>query len=147
MPLIWFLPDGGISDVCLCVRLTVWFSEFGSVFLSRVSPRILHTEAKSGAYLRGSTPRSRFPLRFPSEPYCAIESVPSIFFQAIAHRWRSPPRIPWYRASSQGNSINGNWLLRLLHRLRLLRRPINVRLYWYIHWACVPRFKAILWPR
>ena len=65
-------------------RLRVWSRELGSAVPSRVSLLILHTKAESGAYLRDSTSPSRFPLRFPPEPPCAIGLVPSLSGHAIA---------------------------------------------------------------
>ena len=62
-------------------------------------PAHLHTQAESGAYIRDS---SRFPQRRPllylKRPD-AIESVPSLSDHAIAHRWRSLPRVRLHRAS------------------------------------------------
>ena len=74
---------------------------------SRLSLLILHTQAESGAYSRGS---SRFPQRsvylFISP--CAIRSVPSLSVHAIAYRWYPLPRVHRHRASSpQGSSSNG----------------------------------------
>ena len=66
-------------------------------------PAYLHTQAESGAYLRGSSrvPRWR---RFMKPPY-AIGLVPSLSGHAIAHRWRSLPRVRRHRASKpQGSS-------------------------------------------
>ena len=49
-------------------------------------PAHLHTQAESGAYLRGS---SRVPRRRPfMKPPYAIGSVPSLSGHAIAYRWR-----------------------------------------------------------
>ena len=68
-------------------------------------PVHLHTQAKSGAYLRDS---SRVPRRRPFinlEPQHAIGSVPSLSGHAIAYRWRSLPRVRRHRASKpQGSS-------------------------------------------
>ena len=63
----------------------------------------LHTQAKSGAYLRNS---SRVPRRRPfMKPPYAIGSVPSLSGHAIAYRWRSLPRVRRHRASKpQGSS-------------------------------------------
>ena len=66
-------------------------------------PAHLHTQAKSGAYLRHSSrvPRWR---PFMKPPY-ATGSVPSLSGHAIAYRWRSLPRVRRHRASkSQGSS-------------------------------------------
>ena len=66
-------------------------------------PAHLHTQAKSGAYLRDS---SRVPRRrlFMKPPY-AIGSVPSLSGHAIAYRWRSLPRVRRHRANKpQGSS-------------------------------------------
>ena len=66
-------------------------------------PAHLHTQAESGAYLRDS---SRVPRRRPFiKPPYAIRSVPSLSGYAIAHRWRSLPRVRRHRASKpQGSS-------------------------------------------
>ena len=62
-------------------------------------PAHLHTQAEYGAYIRDP---SRFPQRRPllylKRPD-AIESVPSLSDHAIAHRWRSLPRVRRHRAS------------------------------------------------
>ena len=68
-------------------------------------PAHLHTQAKSGAYLRDSfrIPRPR-PFIYLKPPY-TIGSVPSLSGHAIAYRWRSLPRIRRHRASKpQGSS-------------------------------------------
>ena len=62
-------------------------------------PAHLHTQAESDAYLRDS---SRVPRRRPYicfKPPYAIGSVPSLSGHAIAHRWRSLPRVRRHRAS------------------------------------------------
>ena len=66
-------------------------------------PTHLHTQAESGAYLRGSC---RVPRRRPfMKPPYAIGSVPSLSGHAIAYRWRLLPRVRRHRASkSQGSS-------------------------------------------
>ena len=66
-------------------------------------PAHLHTQAKSGAYLRDS---SRVPRRRPfMKPPYAIGSVPSLSGHAIAYRWRSLPIVRRHRASKpQGSS-------------------------------------------
>ena len=66
-------------------------------------PAHLHTQAKSGAYLRDS---SRVPRRRPfMKPPYAIGSVPSLSGRAIAYRWRLLPRVRRHRASKpQGSS-------------------------------------------
>ena len=52
-------------------------------------PAHLHTQAKSGAYLRNSSRVSRRrPFIYFKPPY-AIGQVPSLSGQAIAYRWRS----------------------------------------------------------
>ena len=65
----------------------------------------LHTQAESGAYLRGS---SRVPRRRPfMKPPYAMGSVPSLSGHAIAYRWRSLPRVRRHRAwpsKPQGSS-------------------------------------------
>ena len=56
-------------------------------------PAHLHTQAKSGAYLRDS---SRVPRRRPFinlKPPYAIGSVPSLSGHANAYRWRPMPRV------------------------------------------------------
>ena len=66
-------------------------------------PAHLHAQAESGACLRDS---SRVPWRRPfMKPPYAIGSVPSLSGHAIAHRWRSLPRVRRHRASKpQGSS-------------------------------------------
>ena len=68
-------------------------------------PAHLHTQAKSGAYLRDS---SRVPRQRPFiylKPSYAIGSIPSISDHAIAYRLRSLPRVRRHRASKpQGGS-------------------------------------------
>ena len=66
-------------------------------------PAPLHTQAKTGAYLRDS---SRVPRRRPfMKPPNAIGSVQSISGHAIAYRWRSLPRVRRQRGSKpQGSS-------------------------------------------
>ena len=68
-------------------------------------PAQLHTQAKSGAYLRVSSQvQQRRPFIYFKPPY-AIVSVPSLSGDAIAYRWRSLPRFRRHRASiSQGSS-------------------------------------------
>ena len=76
---------------------------FGSPVLRQ--PAHLHTQVKSGAYLRDSSrvPRRR-PFIYLKPPY-AIGSVPSLSGKAIAYRWRSLPRVRRHRASKpQGSS-------------------------------------------
>ena len=108
--------------------------ETGSAVPSRVSLVILHTQAKSGAYSRAPLLPSTFydGVHLHCQPPYAIVSVPSLSGHAIAHRWRSPPRVRRPRASSsQGSSSNGCYLFRLLHA------PISVQLsfshtqFWY----------------
>ena len=62
-------------------------------------PAHLHTQAKSGAYLRDSSRVSRRGL-FVKPPY-AIGSVPSLSGHPIAYRWRSLPRVRRHRASKR----------------------------------------------
>ena len=73
-------------------RMYVWsYGSTGSAVPSRVSPLILHTQAESGAYSRGS---SRFPRWRPHNiPSTAIGSVPNLSGHAVAYRWCSPPRV------------------------------------------------------
>ena len=70
-------------------------------------PVHLHTQPKSGAYLRDS---SRVPRRRPfMKPPYAIGSVPSLSGHANAYRRRSLPRVRRHRASKpQGSS---EWVL------------------------------------
>ena len=93
---------------CPCSRLRIWSRETGSAVPFRVSQLILHTQAESGA---SSWDSSRFLWWHPFirlKPPYAIGSVPSLAGHAIAYRWRSLPRVCWYRASSpQGSSSNG----------------------------------------
>ena len=65
----------------------------------------LHTHAKSGAYLRDSSPvPRRRPFIYFKPPY-ASGSVPSLSGHANAYRWRSLPRVRRHRANkSQGSS-------------------------------------------
>ena len=67
-------------------------------------PAHLHIQAESGAYLLRDS--SRVPRRRPfMKPPYAIGSVPSLSGHAIAHRWRSLPRVRRHRASKpQGSS-------------------------------------------
>ena len=65
-------------------------------------PAHLHTQAKSGAYLRDLPSSAAASIMKP--PY-AIGSVPSLSGHAIAYRWRSLPRVLRHRASKpQGSS-------------------------------------------
>ena len=93
-------------------RLRVWSRELDSAVPSRVSPLILHTQAKSGAYLPDSTSPSRFPLRFPLEPSCAIGLVPRLPGHAFALPMAFTTENRHRTNSSQGSSINGNFLFR-----------------------------------
>ena len=68
-------------------------------------PAHLHTQAKSGVYLRDSSrvPRRR-PLIYFKAPY-TIGFVPSLSGRAIAYRWYSLPRVRRHRVSKpQGSS-------------------------------------------
>ena len=137
-------------------------------------PAHLHTQAKSGAYLRNP---SRVPRRRPfMKPPYAIGPVPSLSGRAIAYRWRSLPRVRRHRASkSQGGferllpwqvtmdqlifaslshnrywyevGIRGTWCSRALSCLRCRRCPRSLR-----HWAegasmAVPFFPNLLCPQ
>ena len=62
---LWSAEQGKWNFPCPRSHLRVWSRKLGSAVPSRVSLLILHTQAESGAYLRDSTPLSRFPLRFP----------------------------------------------------------------------------------
>ena len=93
-------------------------------------PAHLHTQAESGAYLRGS---SRFPRRRPCiylKPPYAIGSVPSLSGHAIACRWRSLPRVRGHRASKpQGKS---KWVLPWQVTMDQLRSAsLSHTHYWY----------------
>ena len=102
-------------------------------------PAHFHTQAESGAYLRGS---SRVPRRRPfMKPPYAIGSVPSLSGHAIAYRWRSLPRVRRHRASKpQGSSE------RVLPRQVTMDQLIGASLshihYWYevgmLKVPCVP---------
>ena len=95
-----------------CPRLTVWSRELGSAVPSRVSPLVLHTQAESCFYLRDSTPPSRFPLRFPLEPPCAIGLVPSLSGHATALPMAFTTENRHKPSSSQSSSKNGSFLFR-----------------------------------
>ena len=69
--------QGKWNFACPRSRQRVWSRELGLAVPSRVSLLILHTQAESGAYLGDSTLPSRFALRLPLEPSCAIGLVPS----------------------------------------------------------------------
>ena len=58
-----------------------------------------HTQTEYGAYLRDSSrvPRRR-PFNYFNPPY-AFGPFPSLSGHTIACRWRSQPRVRWYRAS------------------------------------------------
>ena len=55
---LWSAEQGKRFFPCPCLRLRIWSREIGLAVPSRVSLLILHTQGKSGAYLRGSTPLS-----------------------------------------------------------------------------------------
>ena len=56
----WSADQGKCNFPCPHSRLRVWSRELGSAVLSRVSSLILHIQTESGAYLRNSTPPSRY---------------------------------------------------------------------------------------
>ena len=89
----WSAEPGKITFPCPRSRLRIWSRDTGSAVPSRVSLLILRTQAESGACLRDSSrvPRWR-PFIYFKPPY-AIGPVPSLSGHAIAHRWRSLPRV------------------------------------------------------
>ena len=109
---LWSAEQGKQNFPCPRSRLRFWSRELGSAVLSRVSPLVLYTQAESGAYLRDSTSPSRFPLRFPLEPSCAIGLVPSLSGHAIALPMAFTTENRHRASSSQGNAINGVFLFR-----------------------------------
>ena len=105
---LWSAKQGNWNFPCpRCSCLRVWSRELDSAVRSRVSLLILHAQDESCANLKESTPLSRFPLRFPVEPSCAVRIVPSLTGHAILrYRLRSLPRIRRHRDSiSQGISV------------------------------------------
>ena len=109
---LWSAELGKRIFPCPHSRQTVWSRELGSAVPSRARLLILHTQAESGAYLRDSTPPSRFPLRFPLEPPCAIGLVPSLSGHAIALQMALATMNRHRASSSPGRSINGSFLFR-----------------------------------
>ena len=94
-------------------------------------PAHLHTQAKSGAYLRDS---SRIPRRRPFiylKPPFAIGSVPSLSGHAIAYRWRSLPRVRRHRASSKPQGSSGRVLPWPVTMDQLIRASLSHTHYWY----------------
>ena len=102
---------------CPRSRLIIWSREMSSVVPSRVSLLILHTQAKSSAYLRDSfLPNfAAASIYLFKHPY-AIGSVPSYrVTQLIAYRWRFLPRVRRHRAGSpQGSFSSGCYLLQAI---------------------------------
>ena len=86
---------------CPCACLRIWSRETGSAVPSRVS--LLISILRLNLVLTyGIPPEFRGGVLKP--PY-AIGSVPSLSGHAIAHRWRSLPRVRRHRASKpQGSS-------------------------------------------
>ena len=109
--IVWFTPT--VPPLCVKHLLASYYRDTLSVFapenlVSRNGfgspvprqPAHLHTQAKSGAYLRGSSrvPRRRRP--FPHlKPSYVIVSVPSLSGHTIMPRWRSLPRVRRHRAN------------------------------------------------
>ena len=134
---LWPAEQGKRNFPCPRSRPRLRSCELGSAVPSRVSPLILHTKAESGAYLRDSTPSSRFSLRFPLEPPCAIGLVPSLSGHAIALPMAFTTETRHRASSSQGSSINGSFLFREPHG------PINARPFFphplLVQWECASR--------
>ena len=106
---LWSAEQGKRNFPCPRSHLRVWSRELGSAVPSRVSLLIPHSQAESGAYLRDSTSPSRFPLRFPFEPPCAIGLVPSLSGHVIALPMAFTAENQHRASSSQGSSINGSF--------------------------------------
>ena len=97
--------------------LRIWSRETGPSVPSRVSLLIIYTQDES-CLDANSRDSSRFPRRRPHNiPSTAIGSIPSLSGHAITYRWRSLPRVHWYRASSPrgSSSKNGCCLFRFHH--------------------------------
>ena len=75
---LWSAEQGKRSFPWPCWRLRVWSRKLGSVVPAGVNPLMFHTQPGFGAYVRDYIPPSRFSLRFPLEPPCAIRLVPSL---------------------------------------------------------------------
>ena len=107
-------------------RLKIWSRETGSVVPFRISPLILHTQAESDWLMVLTHGLSRFPRQRPSVlQYTTVyhtylsngQPGHSRVYQVtqFAYRWRSPPRVHRYRASShipQGSLSSGCCLFR-----------------------------------
>ena len=122
--------QGKLIFPCPRSRLRIWSRETGPAVPSRVSLLILHTQAESGAYSRGS---SRVPRRCPFiylKPPYAIGSVPSLSGHAIAYRWRSLPRVRRHVASKPQGSYERvlPWQVTMGHLLCACLSHIH---YWY----------------
>ena len=122
--------QGKLIFPCPRSRLRIWSRETGPAVPSRVSLLILHTQAESGAYSRGS---SRVPRRCPFiylKPPYAIGSVPSLSGHAIAYRWRSLPRVRRHGASKPQGSYERvlPWQVTMGHLLCACLSHIH---YWY----------------
>ena len=76
--------------------------EFGSPVPRQ--PAHLHTQSKSGAYLRDSSRVPRRRLFIYLKPPYAIGSIPTISGHAVAYRWRSLQRVRRHRSSKPQGS-------------------------------------------
>ena len=94
-------------------------------------PAHLHSQAESGAYLRDSSrvPRQR-PFIYVIPPY-AIGSVPSLSGHAIAHRWRSLPRVRRHRASKPQGSPERGLPWQVTMDQQLICASLSHTHYWY----------------
>ena len=117
LPILLVVSCSGKTEFPLCrrSRLRVWSRELGSAFPSRVSPLVVRPQAESGAYLWDSTPLSRFPLRFPLEPPCAIGLNPSSSGHATALPMAFTTENRHRPCSSQGSSKNRSFLFSYPH--------------------------------
>ena len=96
-------------------------------FGSPVQPAHLHTQAASGAYLRGSlrVPRRR-PFIYFKPPY-AIGPVPRVSGRAFAYRWRSLPRVCRHRVSKPQNRHTLSGQSRVYRVTHLLTDGVHCR--------------------
>ena len=92
-------------------------------------PAHLHTQAESGAYLRGSSrvPRRRLFMK----PQYAIGSVPSLSGHAIAYRWRSLPTVRRHRASKPQQRSSERVLPWQITMDQLIFASLSHTHYWY----------------
>ena len=99
---------------CPRLRLRIWSRETGSAVPSRVSLLILHTQAESSAYSRGSSRLTRRrPFIYVNRHTSSGQSRDSLSGHEYAYRWRSLPRVRRHSASSpQGRFSNGCCLCR-----------------------------------